>query len=520
MRTILCLNDLYLGNLDAKHELLGNTEEERFRFETSFLVPDNINIENFINGRLFYVTGLKGTGKTALMRYIGIHAEKYYNGINSFILFKTHFNEDDKRDLARAARTTIVQQEEIPDEQDYEAIWRWFLHRHIVQEVENGKLDVFLRNKDWDRYVACVTAPKMDDQASGIRRFFPKVKKGTVEVSAGFYDVQGTLGLELDFDDIEQKRVKFNPIVRQADTLFEKLETGTTNLFIFVDELEISFTSQKIFQRDAKMVRDLILAVESMNLLFRKQRSNIKIICGIRSEVINSIESSGKEINKPLGDFGINIVWNQSGGDVTSHPILKMLVKKLITSEQHFNITRDNIEDVWVNWFPEKVQNTPTPKYLLHHTWYRPRDIVRLLILAQKEFPKKESFDHQVFDTIKRQYSTDSWIEMTEELRATYKQDEIEVIRRILYGFKPYFHHSEVLTRIDYLDGFYDDIKETIERIRLNRVLTRLFKIGIIGNISTNGKQRWAYRGDRDLLLEEKMTVHRALWNELNLLFD
>lgn len=94
------------------------------------------------------------------------------------------------------------------------------------------------------------------------------------------------------------------------------------------------------------------------------------------------------------------------------------------------------------------LKNTPTPKYLLHHTWYRPRDIVRLLILAQKEFPKKESFDHQVFDTIKRQYSTDSWIEMTEELRATYKEDEIEVIRRILYGFKPYFHHSEVLTRI------------------------------------------------------------------------
>lgn len=57
MANILYLNDLYLGNLDAKHELLGNTEEERFRFETSFLVPDNINIESFISGRLFMLLG-------------------------------------------------------------------------------------------------------------------------------------------------------------------------------------------------------------------------------------------------------------------------------------------------------------------------------------------------------------------------------------------------------------------------------------------------------------------------------
>ncbi|MBJ9991748.1 P-loop ATPase, Sll1717 family [Paenibacillus sp. S28] len=517
MKKVLELSDLYLGNLDAKHELLGNTEEERFRFETSFLVPENVNIDNFLAGRLFYITGLKGTGKTALMRYIGIYAEKSIGAVNSFVLFKTQFNEDDKKDLARAARTTIVEQEEIPDEQDFEAIWRWFLHRHIVLQIEKNELNVFERNRDWDKYVACVTAPNMGDEVSGIRRFFPKVKKGTVEVSAEFHAIQGKLGLELDFEDREQKRVKFNPIVRQAEALFEKLIPSDTHLNIFVDELEISFMTQKSFDRDARMVRDLILAVESMNLLFKQQRANIKIICGVRSEVISSISTVGKEINKPLGDFGINIMWNQSGGDITQHPILKMIVKRLITSEQHHGIYRDNPEEVWKSWFPEQVQETDTPKYLLHHTWYRPRDIVRLLNLAQKEYPRKESFDHQTFDAIRRQYSIESWVEMTEELRATYRQEEIEVIRRLLYGFKPYFTFGEVKDRVRKLNVLYDDVQETIDKLRLNRILSHLFKIGIIGNVLPNGKQRWAYRGDTDLLLEEKMTVHRALWNDLGL---
>lgn len=516
MKTILQLNDLYLGNLDAKHELLGNTEEEKFRFESAFLVPENVNIDHFINGKLFFITGLKGTGKTALMRYIGIHAEKSVGATSSFVLFKTQFNEDDKKDLARAARTTMVEQEEIPDEQDFEAIWRWFLHRHIVTEIQKNDLSVFEKNKDWDRYVACVTAPKMGDETSGIRRFFPRVKKGTVEVTAGFQDVQGKLGLELDFEDSEQKRIKFNPIVRQADALFERLKPGVSQLYIFIDELEISFVSQKTFDRDARMVRDLILAVESMNLLFRKHSSNLKIICGVRSEVVSSIAAAGKEVNKPLGDFGINIMWNQSGGDITQHPILRMLVKRLATSEQHYGIHRQKPEEIWQAWFPEQVQGTTTPKYILHHTWYRPRDIVRLLTLAQKEFPLKESFDHQVFDAIKKQYSTDSWVEMTEELRASYRLEEIDAIRRLFYGFKPYFSFEEIKIRIDKLDELYEGIKEVVDQLRLNRILTHLYKLGIIGNVNREGKQRWAFRGDKDLLLEEKMTIHRALWNDLS----
>lgn len=86
----LQLKDLYLGGIDAKYELITNSLDERERFEKSYLIPGNVSIR-FFKRKKFYVTGLKGSGKTALMRYIGIQAEKEYCAHCKFVLFKSQF---------------------------------------------------------------------------------------------------------------------------------------------------------------------------------------------------------------------------------------------------------------------------------------------------------------------------------------------------------------------------------------------------------------------------------------------
>ncbi len=71
------ISDVNFGSIDAKHEVDGRTPEEIRYFEDSYVLPPNINLdEYYLSGKKYYISGLKGTGKTALLRFIQIKADK------------------------------------------------------------------------------------------------------------------------------------------------------------------------------------------------------------------------------------------------------------------------------------------------------------------------------------------------------------------------------------------------------------------------------------------------------------
>ncbi|OAV66457.1 hypothetical protein Barb6_02595 [Bacteroidales bacterium Barb6] len=51
-------------------------------------------------------------------------------------------------------------------------------------------------------------------------------------------------------------------------------------------------------------------------------------------------------------------------------------------------------------YFTSSYQNKPIQEYILHQTWYRPRDIVKMLSIAQQQFPDETTFSHSVFDAM------------------------------------------------------------------------------------------------------------------------
>ena len=345
----------------------------------------------------------------------------------------------------------------------------------------------------------------------------PKIKHGNVEISAKILDIKGKLGLDLEFAGQDNTKVKFNSIVRQADAFFENLISTDGKMFIFIDELELSFANKNKYERDARMIRDLILAVEHINTLCFRKGIGIKVICGIRSEVLSTIISVGKEINKPITSFGVPILWHHPGGDIQQHPILDILLRRIMSSEKQYSMSSTNPKEIWRRWFPDRVQKIDTPQYILHHTWYRPRDIIRLLTLAQTQFPYNTNFDHMVFDSIRKQYSTDSWIEMTEELGTTYRAEQLEGIKLLLYGYKPYFTLSEIRERAESQIEVYEQVKILFDSVKISTIVMHLYRIGILGNITSTGKHRWVFRGDEEILLDQKIMVHRALWPCLSL---
>ena len=517
MLKTLQLQDIFVGKTDAKNEFVGANDEIKNKFIDSYLLPENIIIDDFKVGKKFIVTGLKGTGKTALLRYLELSFRRNFNA-SSFILFKSDFSEEDKTAFSKAAANTFVTEKNDSTEfnEDFENVWEWFLHRHMVRLSRDNEFTFFEKDKNWERYCKCVTAPKLGNEESGITKLFPKVKRGNVEIEGDFDFIKGKLGIEFDWENEENRLVKFSSIVRQANELYKKLTPTKNKLYIFIDELELTLGKSKQYAKDVKLIRDLIVAIGNLNILSRDLKYNIFFITAIRSEVLTSIQSTGKEINKPIIDFGINLKWQQSGGDIKSHPLLKIINKKIQATEKASSILPlSSDEEVWSRYFPLKINNISTHEYILHRTWYRPRDIIRLLTIAQEQFPNETAFTHAVFDAIVKEYSTQSWVEHAEELRTIFSEKEIDGIKKILTSLKCPFNFPEFKDVCEKKQELYSDVENLLKTHKPADILHILYRVGIIGN--TGAKVRYSFRGDDELVLDNNMKVHDPLWNYLSI---
>lgn len=516
MLQTLQLKDLFFGKTDAKNELAGNTTQEKELFRNSFLIPENIDIKDFIDGKRFYISGLKGTGKTALLRYIDLHLETIPKCHSSFILFKSEFSEEDKTAFSQAANTYIALKN--PDtniDEDFSNVWQWFLHRQIVRLSKQSTNLFFRDDNNWEKYCSCVLAPKLGNEESGIFALFPKLKRGNVEIEGDVELLKGKLGLEFEWDNKEAKLVKFSQIVRQASELYKRLTPSSHKLYIFIDELELTLSKQKQYQKDIRLIRDLITAIYNINNISKQLKYDIHVISAIRSEVISAMHATGKEINKSILDFGVNLKWQQSGGNINEHPLIRIINKKIQSSEKSLGIDVSTEDEIWKKYFPEQINMKPTREFILHRTWYRPRDIVRLLNIAQQQYPNEAKFSHQVFDGINKEYSTQSWFEHAEELSAFYSADEIDGIKKMLTALKCPFTFAQISQKCDQSRKMYSSLDKLLNKYKIGDILSHLYNIGIIGNTGEN--IRYSFRGDDELVIENKMKIHDPLWNYLSI---
>lgn len=509
------LKEIPFGSTDAKNEVLSNTPEERRRFLASFVTPPALAIEKFFSRDKYYISGLKGTGKTALLRYVSLKLEENDKSTSNFILFKSDVDEDLRKDFTRAARVQLVTDNaESYEGDDYETVWRWFIYRKIAALLQDEATKTFQDNAKLSSFTALVSSESLTKpEQKGVMRLVPNVRKGTIEISKS-----PKLGLEFDWDESGRAKVNFNDIVRKADHAFSELNPDIERLNIFFDELELNHTNFKQYQRDARLIRDLVVTIERLNAVFKKNGYPICLYAAIRSEVLNSVEALGKEINKPIADFGSLIQWNRPGLDAIQQPLLGIIEQRINSARRESGESDLLHAEVWEQYFPGKIHNQKPQVYVLHNSWYRPRDVVRLLISVQDQYPDESSFTIQGLEAVRKGYSTSSWVELTEELRTKYKPTEIEGIKYIFYGFKQISSLEELTLRLENVSLEHQETKKLIEKHTLREVLKDLYRIGVIGNIDHHrDKMRFSFRGDDEILFNHYIFVHNALRAHLSI---
>lgn len=151
------ISDVNFGSIDAKHEVDGRTPEEIRYFEDSYVLPPNINLDDYLSGKKYYISGLKGTGKTALLRFIQIKADKK-NIKTSFILFKSDFDSYERESLHNSIISTTPQPDVTSSQYDYEQAWRMYIYKTIVSLTLSDKIDAFQKNKIWSEFKDLILA--------------------------------------------------------------------------------------------------------------------------------------------------------------------------------------------------------------------------------------------------------------------------------------------------------------------------------------------------------------------------
>jgi len=505
----LSINEIEFGKTDAYNELQEYGSEF---YMNSFLQYDKYKTDSFINGRNYFICGNKGTGKTAFLKYLECVYSKNYKNLVIPIRFKSDVNEDDRKQIRAVGngniREGIINESTIGNASSYVAAWQVYLIRQIdiKSNSENGEYKVFSRTVSYLKMHTLLEALYSENK----ERIIPRLSKGYAKIKASLLDgIDADLELDIEFNK-ETSKINFSKTARKILEFYEQLEYGDNSVYVLIDELELSLRSNKAYNRDIELVRDLIFAVDKLNHISKQRGYNICFIASIRSEVINNVLSHGYEINKCVEDYGVTVEWYQKGGDRGEHPLLKIIENKIHASEKSKGI--EKTKDVWGVYFSERINDTDVKSYILSYSWYRPRDIIRLMRIVQDQWNGEDKINQEMFDRASQDYSEKMWNEVAEELVLCYQnENDIKAIKKYFTGIEVPFILGYLSKRAEELSEIYPYIKDFFERNQIVDFCEKMFEWGVIGN--SGSRMIFKFLGDRDLDPTSDMILHRPLRN-------
>lgn len=510
------IKDLYTGKPDAKDEI---NFEGLDGFIKTFVIADHFQVDSLLHGTNCFITGFKGTGKTALLFYLDNKLQEEDMMVcTSFIFFKEDFTEAKREELqslsTRMLSSISVEPNALLNVRDFEYIWRWLFYKRIISDNEENNRNLFVDDDNWLAFEKKLAEIK--DPINKKKSIIPnKIKIATQYKDLGsLTEVKPEIEVDLQNENDDNYR-HFISLLDDAEVLFSKLTKTDIPYFVFIDELEAYYGEKRVFERDLSLIRDLVFTVKRFNTMFsRLGMQKTKIICSVRSEILNAIARFivTKEINKITAGFSVPLNWSYTNTSSYRHPIIQILLKRISVCEEQENCS---FKDIYSRWFPEKIHKIEPANYILNNSWCKPRDMVRLLSTAKNSIQNSNSvFSQAVFDSLSRAYSEESLAEIKEELRALYNSLEIDTIVNCFMGYKTAFSVQQLRQRVaDYFPG-------TVMDTKFSQVIDDLYRLGFIGNFMPISKTyRWQHKGDERVILadEWRLFVHYALHGALSL---
>lgn len=520
---------LQFGKIDAKNEILTRDLNSKRFFLDSFTKPDSSEFSEVLNGSKYLIYGTKGTGKTALLRYIrDIFDEN--KDCTKFILFSENISEAEKNRILGTDNLVVEEKPDVGNDIDVKDMWSVFVYRKIIDLISENPSYLNSRSilKELKSLFDDIYKNNAFSTLSKIRRNF---KNGKIRLSSkirDMFNLEATADVS-DINDATILAVDYSELNVLIERKLSSIEISKDVKYcLFVDELNLSMMSKKQHKRDSILIRDLIISCSRLNSFFSEKSIPIYIYVAIRTEVIASKNVSQNEINKQLADSGLKMDWFATKKR-EEPPIFNLIENKILASERLNAVRETPRRNIWTVYFSRNIMGMSPKKFIEDVTWCSPRDVVNLLGRAVKHCKDNSPLGDDVFRKSMSEYSTAVWQERFEELNAEYSATEIGSIKRILTNFHKHFKLAVVEGHAKSLAERDQNIMQLISTKGMKKVCEDLYYTGILGQSfsvsspSESGSRektfegRWFHKSQSDFDQNSWIIVHKGLWPELRI---
>lgn len=503
---VIALGALDVGEPDANAEFfLAQRSHERPMYLQAFYEWEGVSNEALRKGKKFILFGQKGTGKTAVLRYLESQLNDAYS--TEFVVFRKEIIEEAQ--LANIAATfsasVVVDEEKIKESKFY---------YHAMKRL---LITLLLAH--------CDDIQDIPDDVGWFKSLYDEMRKSSVgQIAALVTDsVVGSLeAVTIDVEKISKGTVKIDAsraIKRSNDAFqkfaYEKLKAANIKARIFLDEMHFAYRDTEGLSADAALVRDTIIAVREINERLIEAGLDSLILISIRSEFLEHQEIAVADVSHTIESYGVELSW-ESAPYNRAHPMFDLVLERLNVALGG-KLTKD---EMLARYVPQSSMTR-----FLEYTWGKPRDIIRYFKAATSALPNAGSVREKPdFGNVIRRYSQAAWQDQKAALSSFVPKNSIPLVEEALQEIANHdLDKSKLYKKKDITDALlpvFRHMESEGVKYDMNEFIRLLYIIGIFYVRYKDANGQWIlhqfHRGNRRPYTNGEFHIHRAVLRALS----
>lgn len=475
---------LFLGSPEAEAEALPNSQ-----IPLSLVYDDYSNLVAELQYEKFIILGRKGSGKSAFAEYICSIASTEPNMFAKFIR-KSETNLESIVQIGKDNGHKI----------EIENLYTWLILTNVLKLFsENQAVQDNKYYNDLNKFLS-KNSGFIDIHESEIKEV---IEQKGMEVHTEFLKRFFSAKMDRKFD-IKQEKASFYKLIPHLkevllNVLKSDLEVKNKNSYVlFFDDLDI-ISDIKDEGTQNSLLSLLRVSKEINNEFFAKNNLDSKVVLLLRDDISKYLASLASDSSKLFSSYSTRINWYQDeyhqNDDEVSLNIRKFINKRIEYAFNQKNISVNKV-DPWKSLVEDPFAGSmdfrkSSFKYVLDHTFFRPRDLL-LFFYPLSKYSYKFPLNKHDINSLIGKYCAEVMKELKNELSCFYSQNQIGMIFNAIIEIN---NTSKILqeNNISYNECL-NIIDKNCVGINASDLLEDMFNRGLIGNINSNSHFFFKYR--------------------------
>jgi len=378
------------------------------------------SLDKLLNPECYFLIGDKGTGKTAFAVFL---SNNVYRDHKSALIA---INETEYQSFAVLKRSNNLQLS------GYDLIWRVILLLLLAEQIGESDYDAnFLgRIKQFSQLRKAISAYYNGAFSPEIITALKLVETSEQSLKAIVEGFEGGLAQKQEATSEEQRfQSNLRVIERSFIDALGRLKM-LKNINLFVDGIDIRPRGMD-YEDYLDCVRGLANAVWHLNHnvfhTFKDTPGRLKVVILLRPDIFASLGLQNQ--NAKIQDNSVYLDWLTSYSEYKDSEIFEV-ADRLLAVQQPKNCLP---AEAWDHYFPFlNLDNEPCFVSFLRFSFYRPRDIIKMMQLLKDRFIRSRKQPHEVFtiddfnnSDFRRDYSNYLLGEVKDYLQFYYTDENI-----------------------------------------------------------------------------------------------